>query len=91
MSDFDEKLKEIIDDAQKYYNDEPFQFVAQIKQLISEVIGEEEGKKVVPPNKNDSYESLNAQFRVMKYNQEQMPIRNELRKELRHAFNLKEE
>lgn len=89
MTNFDEKLKEILHAG--VHGHDWDKAIDQIKQLISEVIGGDEVKRDVPSNKDDSYESLNAQFKVMKYNQEQIPIRNELREQLRHAFNLKRE
>ncbi len=95
VESWEKKLSNLLTKMSEHYliDDE---FEAQLKWFIStqiqqaeerlvekfrEVIGEDEVKKVVPPNKDDSYDSLNAQFKVMKYNQEQLPIRNQLREE----------
>lgn len=81
MSSFDQKIEEMLWNLQPECDDLVPDTIDQIKKLISEIIGEDEYE----PKPSDFIvtEGLNH-FAIAKG-------RNILKKELRHAFNLKEE
>lgn len=86
MSNFDEKLKEILFTKVRFFDSKvEEEVVAQIKQLISEVIGEDENISDAVKRSGIENDPLVKDLIDIQRS------RNDLRDELRHAFNLKGE